>query len=130
MPRLPAVLALVILLTGTGTVHAEKSREIEQTHETRVGELLFLKLPGNPDVGYKWRFNPAQSSGVNLVTVDPIGWLMAQKGRSFFFKRQSVLNVAVNAKKAGRVDLAFDYYRSQGGRSYNKTRYFRINIKP
>jgi len=95
-----------------------------------AGEIVFLKLPGNPTIGFKWRLNKALSRGLHLVKVDQIGWLMAQKGRSMFFQEQSMLNVAVWAETAGKVDLAFDYYRRIGGRTYNKTSIVRVVIKP
>ncbi|MEM8744017.1 MAG: protease inhibitor I42 family protein [Pseudomonadota bacterium] len=124
---LPSAFALALF---SSVAVASEPREIEQSHEARVGQHLFLKLPGDPGKGYKWRFNPGESDGAHLVNVDPLGWLMARKGVSIFFQELSVLNVAVTAKAAGRADLAFDYYRDIGKRRFTKTRYFRIDIRP
>ncbi|MDA7947017.1 MAG: protease inhibitor I42 family protein [Hyphomicrobiaceae bacterium] len=121
--------ALALALFSSAAV-ASEPREIEKSYNARVGEQLFLKLPGDPEKGYKWRFNPGASAGAHLVNVDPLGWLLAKKGVSIFFQELSVLNVAVKAKAAGRADLAFDYYRDVGRRRFTKTRYFRIDIRP
>ncbi len=130
MARLfPLPLALVLVFFSAAAL-ASEARKIEQSHEARIGEQLFLKLPGNPDQGYKWRFNPTASDGAHLVNVDPLGWFIARKGVSMFFREQSVLNVAVRTKAAGRADLAFEYYRDIGKRRFTKTRYFRIDIRP
>ena len=47
-----------------------------------------------------------------------------------FFQQRSVLNVSVRAKAAGQAHLAFDYYRTLGGRTYSKTSLVRVIIKP
>ncbi|GBE43367.1 chagasin family peptidase inhibitor I42 [bacterium BMS3Bbin10] len=119
-----------MLVLGPGAPAWAKKTRIIQTLETRTGEIVFLKLPGNPSVGYKWRLNKDLSKGLDLVKVDEIGWFMAQKGRSMFFQEQSMLNVAVRALSAGQADLAFDYYRRMGGRTYTRTSIVRVVIKP
>ena len=124
---IPSALVLIFL---SGAAMASETREIEQSHEARVGEQIFLKLPGDRDKGYKWRFNAEASKGANLVSVDQLGWFIAKKGISMFFQEKSVLNVAVHAKATGQADLAFDYYRDIGKRRFTKTRYFRIDIRP
>ncbi len=124
------IAATVMLVLGPNTPAWAREPKIIQNLETMAGEIVFLKLPGNPTIGFKWRLNKALSRGLHLVKVDQIGWLMAQKGRSMFFQEQSMLNVAVWAETAGKVDLAFDYYRRIGGRTYNKTSIVRVVIKP
>jgi len=125
-----ATAGMLVLVSGPLTTLAAKQPKIIQTSETKVGEMLFIKLPGNPKAGYKWRLNKDLSSGLDLVTVDQIGWLMAPKGRSMFFQTQSVLNVSVLAKASGQADLAFDYYRRIGGRTLSSTSMVRVIIKP
>jgi len=100
------------------------------TQETKAGEILFLKLPGNPSIGYKYRLNKGFSSGLHLVDVDFLGWLMTSKSQTIFFRRRDVMNVAVRIKTPGVADLAFDYYRIISGRTRITTTLVRINIKP
>jgi hypothetical protein len=100
------------------------------TQETKAGEILFLKLPGNPSIGYKYRLNQEFSSGLHLVDVDFLGWLMTSKDQTIFFRRRDVMNVAVHIKAPGVADLAFDYYRIISGRTRTTTTLVRINIKP
>ena len=130
MRALLAITAMLVLVSGPVTTHAANQLKIIQTSETKVGEILFIKLPGNPKAGYKWRLNKDLSTGLDLVTVDQIGWLMAPEGRSMFFQTQSVLNVSVQAKASGQADLAFDYYRQVGGRTLSSTSMVRVIIKP
>jgi predicted secreted protein len=130
MRRLLAITAMLLLISGAGTAMAAKELKVIQTSETKVGEVVFLKLPGNPKAGYKWRLNRDLSKGLDLVSVDQIGWLIAPKGKSMFFQSQSVLNVSVKAKASGQANLAFDYYRRISGNTFVKTSLVRIIIKP
>lgn len=131
MRHLFAIAAVAALLAfGPGAPVWAKEPKIIQTLETMPGEIVFLKLPGNPSAGYKWKLNKNLSTGLDLVKVDEVGWLMAQKGRSMFFQSQSMLNVAVRPKTAGQADLAFDYFRRIAGRTYTKTSIVRVIIKP
>jgi len=130
MRRLLAIIAMLLLASGSGSAIAAEDPKIILTSETKVGEVVFLKLPGNPQTGYKWRLNKNLSTGLDLVSVDLMGWLMAPKGRSIFYQPQSVLNVSVQAKASGQAQLAFDYYRKLSGRTFSKTSMVRVIIKP
>lgn len=100
------------------------------TQETKAGEILFLKLPGNPSIGYKYRLNQEFSSGLHLVDVDLLGWLMTSRSQTIYFRRRDVMNVAVHIKAPGVAELAFDYYRRISGRTRLTTTLVRLNIKP
>jgi predicted secreted protein len=130
MHRLLMIAAMLTFVSGPGTAIATKKIKIIQTSETKVGEVLFLKLPGNPKGGYKWRLNKELSKGLDLVAVNQIGWIMAPTEKSMFFQNQNVLNVSVRANSSGQADLAFDYYRYAGGRMISKTSMVRGIIKP
>ncbi|MHA1163978.1 MAG: protease inhibitor I42 family protein [Alphaproteobacteria bacterium] len=99
------------------------------TQEIKNGEILFLKLPGNPDIGYKYKLNRELSSGLHLVDIDFLGWLMTSKSQTIFFRKRDVMNVAVRTKAPGQAELAFDYYRRISGRTRTTTTLVRINIK-
>ena len=133
MRRLMLIVAIALLVSGPAAPVCAKEFKIIQTIEARAGEIMFLKLPGDPSVGYKWRLNNKLSKGLDLVEVDQLGWLREQKVRSIFFRvqrAQSVQNIAVLAKAAGQAHLAFDCYRRMGGRTYNRTSIVRVIIKP
>lgn len=130
MRRLLVIATMLLLVSGPGTALAAKELKIMQTSEARVGELVFIKLPGNPQAGYKWRLNKEKSKGLNLVSVDLIGWLMAPEKKSMFFQKQSLMNVSVKTKASGQADLAFDYFRRIGGRMVASTSLVRVIIKP
>ena len=125
-----AIIAMLLLASGSGSANASEDPQIILTSETKVGEVVFVKLPGNPQEGYKWRLNKELSKGLDLVSVDQIGWLMAPKVKSMFYQPKSVLNVSVRARASGQADLAFDYYRRYSGYTYSKTSLVRVNIKP
>ncbi len=130
MHRLFVIAAMLMLVSGPVPAKAAKELKLIQTSETKVGDVVFLKLPGNPKAGYKWRLNKDLSKGLDLVSVDQIGWLIAPKGKSMFFQSQSVLNVSVKAKASGQADLAFDYFRRISGSTFVKTSLVRVIIKP
>jgi predicted secreted protein len=125
-----AIIAMLLLASGSGSANAAEDPQIILTSETKVGDVVFVKLPGNPQEGYKWRLNKELSTGLDLVSVDQIGWLMAPKVKSMFYQPKSVLNVSVRARASGQADLAFDYYRKYSGYTYSKTSMVRVIIKP
>lgn len=104
--------------------------EAGQVHDTHVGGVFMLKLPGNPTGGYRWRLNVEQSRGLDLVDVQQVGWIMAPEAPSLFFRQNSTLNVAVRGKAAGEATLAFDYYRTWGSRAGVRTTLVLVRIKP
>jgi hypothetical protein len=124
------ILGLFLLFLTPADIASARPPKLIDTQETHVGEILFFKLPGDPSAGYKWRLNEGLSTGLHLVDVDQIGWLLAEKGKSMFFKKRSALNIAVRTMAAGEAILAFDYYRRIGGRTFTKTSLIRIYIKP
>lgn len=130
MRRLTIIAAIIMLVSGPAAPAGAKAPKIIQTLETTAGEVLFLKLPGDPTAGYSWKLNARLSTGLNLVKVDPLGWLLAQQRQSFFFRAQSVMNIAIWARASGQAHLAFDYIRRTGGRRYVTTSVVRIIIKP
>ena len=109
---------------------AQKVPEVIKTSEVTVGGIAFVKLPGNPDLGYKWRVNPERSRGLERVKVEKIGWLKAPQERALFAEARSRLNVLLTGQAAGQADVAFDYYRSFGGRVISKTSIVRVTVKP
>ncbi len=125
-----AIIAMLLLASGSGSANAAEDPQIILTSETKVGDVVFVKLPGNPQEGYKWRLNKELSTGLDLVSVDQIGWLMAPKVKSMFYQPKSVLNVAIRARASGQAQLAFDYYRRHSGYTYSKTSMVRVIIKP
>ncbi|MFQ5625436.1 MAG: hypothetical protein ACE5FM_02150 [Methyloligellaceae bacterium] len=132
MRRLMLIVAIALLVSGPAASVCAKVLKIIETVEASAGGVVFVKLPGDPSVGYKWRLNKNLSTGLDLVEVDQLGWLVPKR-RSIFFRVQrarSVQNIAVRAKAAGQADLAFDYYRRLGGRTYSRTSIVRVIIAP
>ncbi len=123
----------MLVLSPVNAVWAKehnKHLKLIETRETKAGEIIFLKLPGNPDIGYRYRLNRELSSGLHLVDVDFLGWLMTSKSQTIFFRKRDVMNVVVRIQAPGQVELAFDYYRKISGRTRVSTKLVRINIKP
>jgi len=123
------IVTFAMLVSGPAASVCAKEPKIIRTVEAKAGGIMFLKLPGDPSVGYKWRLNKKLSKGLNLVEVLQLGWLV-QKRRSFFIRAQSVQNIAVRTKTAGQADLAFDYYRRMAGQTYSRTSIVRVIIEP
>lgn len=122
------ILAAVLALPSGAS--AGKEPEIIETSEVSVGDIAFVKLPGNPDLGYKWRVNREKSRGLDRVKVEKIGWLKAPQERALFAEARSRLNVLLTGMAAGQADVAFDYYRSFGGRVISKTSIVRVTVRP
>lgn len=119
-----------MLMLAWAPVKAGEIPKLVKT-EVTVGEIAFLKLPGNPKAGYKWRFNREQSSGLDLVEVNIVGWLMARKDVSMLFNNEEDrLNVALKGKAEGQAKLAFDYYRRFIGRIVSQTSTVQVDVKP
>lgn len=134
MRRYLVILWLFLLLVSPANIvwanqHNQHLKVVETT-ESRVGEIVFLKLPGSPDIGYKYRLNRELSSGLHLVKVDLLGWLMTSKSKTIFFRRRDVMNIAVRMLASGEASLAFDYYRSIAGRTRTSRSLVRVIIKP
>jgi len=120
----------LLFTASPSVVWAKQKLKVIETQSTRVGEVVFVKLPGNPTIGYKYRLNRELSKGLDLVKVDFLGWLMTSKTRTIFFRKRDTMNVAVRAKAAGQVELAFDYYRNISDQTHLTTSLVHVNIKP
>lgn len=132
-PYLVIFWIFLLLLSPANAVWASQHNQhlkLIDTLEIKAGEIVFLKLPGNPDIGYRYKLNREFSSGLDLVEVLFLGWLMTSKSQTIFFRRRDVMNVAVRTKAPGEVELAFDYYRKISGRTRTTTTLVRVNIKP
>lgn len=134
MRRYLVIFWSLLLLTGAANAawasQHNQHLKVISTEEIKAGEILFIKLPGNPDIGYKYRLNKELSSGLHLVDVDFLGWLMTSKSQTIFFRKRDVMNVAVRTSAPGKAELAFDYYRRISGRTSKSTKLVHINIKP
>lgn len=127
--RLRSIILAVALAIAAPTA-GRAEIEVPDAVETNVGQMVLLKLPGNPRAGYRWLFNREQSSGLEFVTVDPIGWIMAPEGRSIFFSDPSIMNIAVEGDAAGEAAVAFDYLRTWGNIQIVRTITVKVTVKP
>lgn len=122
---------LATLLIFTGFTSAAAAPAVPEVMKLSVGEVVMFKLPGNRRAGYTWALNMKSSRGLELVSVDEIGWIMAPEAMTIFQrKKPSVINFAVRATAAGEADLAFDYFRSWGNRVAIKSRTLRVIVGP
>lgn len=125
MRSILALSALGFLLLAMPDRGAAIAPKIIQTHEAKVGDMVFIKLPGRPEYGYKWRLNPKMSDGLELVSVKVVGWLVAPNKN-----QKSQMNIMVTAKMSGEARLAFDYYRIREGRYDTHTSLVQFVVKP
>jgi len=126
--RLVPLITAGLVIAGSASVRAADNDPL--FFKTHVGTQLMLKLPGNPKAGYKWKLSPQKSTGLALVEVDFIGWLMAPGRRSVYFRKNSIQNINIVAKAEGEAILAFEYYRTWGNRAKLRTRMVTVTIKP
>ncbi|MGE0612869.1 MAG: protease inhibitor I42 family protein [Hyphomicrobiales bacterium] len=102
----------IVLICALALLAGPALAEPSDIRHARVGEVVMLKLPGNPKAGYRWQLSSANSRGLDLVKVDQLGWILSEEGRSMFFKQESLLNVAVHANAPGTADITFEYWRA------------------
>ncbi|GAB4240784.1 MAG: hypothetical protein Kow0032_28640 [Methyloligellaceae bacterium] len=121
---------MIALPAALAAAPPSAAQEEPLVYEARVGAQFLIKLPGNPQAGYRWQLNKEKSSGIELVDVDFIGWLMAPETRSYFFKRHSIQNISIKPKAPGTASLAFEYYRNWGNRATLRTRMVTVHIRP
>ena len=76
--RLTFIAAIIMLVSGPAAPAWAKAPKIIQTIEAIAGEVVFFKLSGDPSAGYNWKFNKQRSTGLDLVKVDQLGWLLAE----------------------------------------------------
>ncbi len=126
---LASILVIAAGMAPHPAIAGDGPRVIE-TRQVMVGDKTFVKLTGNPDLGYKWRLNKSKSAGLDHVKVDVIGWLKVGKDTSMFADNRSRLNVLLTGKAAGRSEIAFDYYRMFRGREVSRTSVVQVTVMP
>lgn len=88
--------------------------------DARVGQRLILDFPGNRSAAQRWRLVREKSRGLELVDVDPIGWIISPE-RSSLYANEDTMRFSVIAKTPGRASLTFEHnYRGWGNRYYFK----------
>lgn len=122
------IVAMLSALAAPDVTEAGNSQA--KVLETRVGQLVMLKLPGNPRAGYRWQLNTGKSSGLERVSVDQVGWIMAPEGRSMFFSTPSTLNISITGKAPGVADLVFDYFRTWGETASARSTSVKVIVAP
>lgn len=126
------VIALAItFLHGFFWPGGDADQSANVTKQTRVNQPIVLHLPGKPKRGYEWRINAERSQGLDLVTLDPMGWSFESERRgSENFTKPGVLRYAVRPKKVGRAVLILEYFRPESAASASAERRIEINILP
>ncbi len=81
------------------------------TKQTAVAENLVLHLEGKPAMGFVWRLARESSSGLNLVSVEELGWSFAAGRGSASFTKPGILRYLVVGKRPGKARLVFEYRR-------------------
>ena len=115
--------ALVVAPAVSQAVDAEQIK-------AQVGEMLIVRLPGQPDSGYKWRMNVAESHGQDLVLVRELGWTYKEVRGSFTVRHVGILRYTVETKAPGKALLIFEYLRSVPEPPPGRRRMFEIDIAP
>ncbi|GAB4231906.1 MAG: hypothetical protein Kow0032_14440 [Methyloligellaceae bacterium] len=131
--RFGAVLVIVIPvgLAGCWPGGDDVRHEKHFTLQARAKEPLVLKLPGLPKKGFSWRLNESESTGLERVRVEQIGWSYDPAPRgSGSYTRPAVLRVAVAPRQPGAVHLVFEYVRNTAGAAPSARWSWDIDIAP
>jgi inhibitor of cysteine peptidase len=96
------------------TVHDFVKGHDGTTHLVEPGDLIRIKLAGNPTTGYQWKLDPASSLPLAKETYEPDQpTLCCGYGGTYIFE----LSVPKNATAGSQFNLHFDYYRPWEGTS-------------
>ena len=103
-----------------GFAVADDDPKITTIRDAKVGEKLILDFPGNRVAAHRWRLVKEKSRGLDLVEVDPIGWIISPE-RSSLYANEDTMRFRVLAKAPGRASLTFEHnYRGWANRYYFK----------
>ena len=128
IPRFISLCAIMLfaLVAAPAVSQAVDTEQIK----AQVGEMLIVRLPGQPDSGYKWRINTAESLGRDLVLVRELGWTYKEVRGSFTVQHVGILRYTVETKAPGKALLVFEYLRMVPEPPRGRRRMFEIDIAP
>lgn len=99
-------------------------------HKVTIAENLVLRLEGKPAMGFVWRLDPERSSGLDLVSVDRLGWSFAAGRGSASFTKPGVLRYLVVGQRVGTASLVFEYRRKVETASPSAYWTYEVEITP
>ncbi len=126
--RLVLCFAVICLALDFGPAIAQDVENVQIS--TRVGQMLILKLPGQPDSGYRWRMIAEESQGRELVNVRELGWTFQRSQGLFSVREVGTLRYTVETRAAGKAYLVFEYRRMVPEPPPGRRRIVEIDIAP
>lgn len=121
------VLMVAVLAKPAGAGETQTITDVKEIH---VGQEFILDFPGNRVAAQRWRLIKSKSQGLELVDVDPIGWILSAEG-STLFGNNDRMRFRVLAKGVGQADLTFEHnYRGWANKYHVRWETIRIVIKP
>lgn len=128
MRLLPVVLLTSALLATSAS--AEEQYQTPSVRQAEVGKTLILDFPGNRAMAHRWRLVDERSTGLTLVKVDPLGWIIAGGG-SIVYGNRDTMRYRVIPRASGQADLTFEHnYRGWNQKYYFKWKTVRLIISP
>lgn len=98
--------------------------------QAEVGKVLILDFPGNRHMAHRWRLVEEKSRGLNKVSVDPLGWIIAKEG-SIFFSNNDTMRYRVIPRAPGEASLTFEHnYRGWNKKYHFTWKTVRLVISP
>jgi len=87
------LLSVIIVSASTllgAVAAAEPKDEASEIRHAEVGKVLILDFPGNRAMAHRWRLVTERSTGLQLVAVDPLGWIVADGGSIMYGNRDTM----------------------------------------
>lgn len=98
-----------------------------QPIDAKAGKPVTLHLDGNPSTGYTWQLVEDESSGLDLVELQDLGWSKAEDSSAKVGSPQ-VLSIEVTPLQAGDATLVYGYLRPWEDEPPAETQSFEIHI--
>lgn len=105
------ILMLVCLIgVAVGSVPVEAKTE----RNLRLGNSWEFQFEGNPSTGYTWKLDTAESSGLDLIKLESLGYVSDRKKQPGMVGTPAPFKFRVTCLAPGHADLWFDYVGPTG----------------
>ena len=110
-----AALALAVAVPGA-------SADGMTQHTIRIGDSEEFHFDGKPSTGYRWILNEEESSGLDIVTVESLGY---SDPYTRLLGADAPFSFRLTCARSGSAELQFDYL-SPAGSTVGDTQIYKV----
>jgi predicted secreted protein len=105
---LASLTVAVVILAAASWVASVPADAASTSRNLRLGNSWEFLLEGNPSTGYRWELNQSQSTGLDLVKIESLGYVSA-KAKPGLVGAPAPFAFRITCIKAGSAHLMFGY---------------------